>query len=63
MGLSILNRFKLTDGMIYAIVENTRSSVKKIYNSKLTMTKNMKSSIVKRLCRSTENTVDFLTKI
>ena len=31
----------------------------KIYNFKLTMTKNMKSSTVKRLGRSIENMVDF----
>ena len=37
-------------------IHNRRSKKK---NSGLTMTKNMKSSTVKRLGRSIENTVDF----
>ena len=45
--------------MIYSVIENTLSSVKKIYNSKLTINKNMKSSTLKRSSQSIENTVDL----
>ena len=48
---------KHVDETIYVVIENTQTSVKKIYNSN---NKNMKSSIVYISGQSTDNTVDLI---